>query len=142
MKDHYQKLERMYHGAPVNQLYNNKLTIGDSTSEIEWEVNPDFFHAAESLHGSVYFKLLDDAAYFAAASIVKDVFILTSQFNIYLIRPVVSGKLYAKGNIISYTRTQILARSELRDERNRLVAEGSGSFRKGTTSLSEKPGYR
>ena len=31
-------------------------------------VRPDFFHAAGAVHGSVYFKLLDDAAYFDALS--------------------------------------------------------------------------
>jgi hypothetical protein len=35
-------------------------------------VRPDFFHAAHAVHGSVYFKALDDAAFFAVASLVQE----------------------------------------------------------------------
>ena len=48
---------------------------------------------------SPYFKLLDDAAFFAVHSIVTDVFVLTTSFNINLIRPVSSGVITAKGKV-------------------------------------------
>ena len=34
-------------------------------------IKKDYFHALEAIHGSVYFKILDDAAFFAAQSVVK-----------------------------------------------------------------------
>ena len=39
-------------------------------------------HAAGAVHGSYYFKVLDDACYFAANSLVSDVFVLTVSFVI------------------------------------------------------------
>jgi acyl-coenzyme A thioesterase PaaI-like protein len=45
----------------------------------------------------LYFKLLDDAAFFAVNSVVRDVFVLTVSFNIYLTRPVSAGELKASG---------------------------------------------
>ena len=142
MDDHYRKLERMYHNAPINQLYKNELTVFNKTASIKWEVQESFFHAANSLHGSIYFKLLDDAAYFAAASMVKDVFIVTSNFTINLFRPVTSGVITSKGEIVSLTRNLIVAKSILVNEKGKLVAEGTGNFMKGSVSLTETLGYQ
>ncbi len=47
---------------------------------------------------SVYFKALDDAAFFAANSVVEDVFVLTTNFNIQLLRTVTEGTLIATGS--------------------------------------------
>jgi acyl-coenzyme A thioesterase PaaI-like protein len=35
-------------------------------------------HSIHAVHGSVYFKALDDAAFFAVNSLVEDVFVLTA----------------------------------------------------------------
>ena len=68
---HFRKLERMYLSAPVNnQLYNGvTIAISDQRAELTLEIEEKFFHAANAIHGSVYFKMLDDAAFFAVNSI-------------------------------------------------------------------------
>ena len=71
---HFRKLERMYLGAPINQWYRPTLSISEGSAEVSIAVRPEFFHAANAVHGSVYFKLLDDSAFFAANSLVEDVF--------------------------------------------------------------------
>lgn len=38
---------------------------GDGEAEVSIEVGRELFHASGAVHGSVYFKLLDDAAFFA-----------------------------------------------------------------------------
>ena len=58
-----------------------------------------YFHALGAIHGSVYFKLLDDAAFFAASSIVEDVFVLTTSFTINITKPVSQGTIKAIGNV-------------------------------------------
>ena len=50
--------------------------------EIDLTISDKYFHALNAIHGTVYFKLLYDAAFFAANSVVKDVFVLTSSFNL------------------------------------------------------------
>ena len=48
-----------------------------------------------------YRKLLDDATFFAASSLVDDVFVLTASFNIYFLRPISAGTMTARGTIVS-----------------------------------------
>ena len=92
------------------------------------EVRPEFFHAAEAIHGSVYFKALDDAAFFAANSLVEDVWLLTSSFEIHLLRPVSEGDITAAGRVVHQSRRRVLAESELRDDAGQLLARGTGTF--------------
>ena len=81
---HYIKLQNMYlTGAHINTaLYETiNLAVGEERASITLEVSSKYFHAAGAMHGSVYFKLLDDAAFFAAQSLVDDVFILTTTLS-------------------------------------------------------------
>ena len=99
--EHYKKLERMYLSANLNQEIYKTTTvkIEDEKAQIQLTVEPKYFHALGAAHGSVYFKLLDDAAFFAVNSIVKDVFVLTTNFNINLIKPVSKGVITAIGKV-------------------------------------------
>lgn len=140
--EHYRRLERMYlTKASINDYFNPSIAIGDGVAEIRIEVDPKFFHAAGAVHGTVYFKALDDAAFFAANSVVEDVFVLTTNFNIQLLRPVTEGILIAKGTLVSKTRSLLVADAELRDDRDRLVGRGTGSFMKSRMRLEDIQGY-
>ena len=74
-EEHYRKLERMYLNAPVNEYYVPEIHISEGQAQVSIPVRRDFFHAAEAVHGAVYFKLLDDSSFFAANSLVEDVFV-------------------------------------------------------------------
>lgn len=93
--EHHRKLERMSAGAPINQWYRRQLAISRGATELALMLRPEFHHAAGATHGSVYFEVLDDATFFAAASVVEDVFVLTAHFEIDFLRPVVSGEIRA-----------------------------------------------
>ena len=82
--EHHRRLEHMYLSAPANEYFKPEIRIDEGRAEVRLTVRPDFFHAASAVHGSVYFKLLDDATFFAASSLVDDVFVLTASFNILL----------------------------------------------------------
>ena len=140
-KEHFRKLERMYHGAPINRYYEPTIRIASGTAELQLAVKPDFFHAAHAVHGSVYFKALDDAAFFAVSSLVTDVFVLTASYNIYLTRPVTEGTIQALGRVVHKSRNVFLAEAELFDGEKRLVARGSGSFMRSTIALTPQVGY-
>lgn len=127
--------------ATINDYFKPEITIGDGVAEIRIEVDPKFFHAAGAVHGSVYFKAMDDAAFFAANSVVEDVFVLTTSFNIQLLRPVTEGTLIARGTLVSATRSLLVADAELRDDRDRLVGRGTGNFMKSRIQLVDVPGY-
>ena len=76
-EEHYRKLERMYLGAPVNRIFDPRIEIGEGKATVTIPIRSEFFHAAHAAHGMIYFKLLDDAAFFAVNSLVEDVFVLT-----------------------------------------------------------------
>jgi acyl-coenzyme A thioesterase PaaI-like protein len=62
-ESHFRKLENMYLSAPINQLYQPRMTIGEGTAEIVIPVKEIHFHAASAVHGAVYFKLMDVSAF-------------------------------------------------------------------------------
>jgi uncharacterized protein (TIGR00369 family) len=139
--EHFRRLERMYHGAPINRFYEPVLRVSRGVAEVDMRVRPEFFHAAQAIHGSVYFKSLDDAAFFAVNSLVTDVFVLTASFTIYLTRPVTEGTLHAVGRVVHESRSLFLGESELFDDQQRLVARGNGSFMRSSTRLTSVAGY-
>jgi uncharacterized protein (TIGR00369 family) len=139
--EHYRKLERMYASAKINDFFRPALTVTEGGAEVEMVVRPDFFHAAHAVHGSVYFKALDDAAFFAVNSLVTDVFVLTVTYNIYLTRPVFEGRLRAIGKVVHRSRQLFLAEAELFDAREKQIARGSGSFMRSTIPLGPEVGY-
>ncbi len=140
---HYDKLERMYLQAKVNTKIFDTTTvkISEEMAQIELEISDKYFHALEAIHGSVYFKLLDDAAFFAVNSIVEDVSVLTTSFNINLIRPVNKGMITAIGKVRFKSRNLFVAESTLYNEDGKEVAFGTGNFAKSKIELSEKIGY-
>jgi len=141
-QEHYRKLESMYASAPINAFYAPVMVVSKERAEISCEVSPKHHHSAGAMHGSVYFKMLDDAAFFAVNSLVDDVFVLTTNFNIYLTRPVVSGKIMAIGKVLNQSKQLFIAESILFDEQNREVGRGSGSFMRSKIKLSPDVGYQ
>ena len=138
---HFSGLERMYVAAPINDFYQPTITVSEGEASIEIEIGERFFHAAGAIHGSVTWKMLDDAAFFAAASTVDDVFVLTTSFTSYLTRPVSEGELRSLGRIVNRNRTQIVAEAVAFDHAGREVGRGSGIFVRGKQRLAEIPLY-
>lgn len=138
---HYAGLERMYLMAPINEIYRPTIEISEGAATIEITLSERFHHSAGAVHGSVYFKMLDDAAFFAASSLEPEFFVLTNSFTTYLTRPVASGRLRSKGTVVNRTRTQFLAEAVVYDEDGREVGRGSGIFVRGRTPLGEATGY-
>ena len=141
--DHYGCLERMYLSANINKdIYQGTtIHITDARAEIGLEVMTRYFHALGAIHGSVYFKLLDDAAFFAVSSIVTDVFVLTTSFNVNLVRPANSGKLRAIGRVRYRSQHLFSAESTLFNEAGKEIAFGTGNFAKSKVALTPDIGY-
>ena len=132
---------------PAAQL---KVASASETSENQ-KPNP-FYHGANALHGCVYFKMLDDAAFFAAQAAEQEFFVLTTNFTMDFFRPVTvesmgsdSQALIATGSIVNATRGKggvVVAESALVEESSgKLVAKGRGSFMRGRARLMDMPGY-
>lgn len=139
---HFVSLENMYLAAPINRIYKPRIEVSEGQSEIEIDLNENYFHAAGAVHGSVYFKMLDDAAFFAANSLERNVFVLTTSFTIYLTRPVSSGIIRATGKVASSTKSQFIAESVAYNLEGKEIARGSGIFVRSKSVLAEVSGYK
>ena len=140
--DHLRRLERLYAAAPINQRFDSRLTLPSAgRSAIDFDVTQAVYHAAGAAHGTIYFKMLDDAAFYAANSMVEDVFLLTTQFNLFLTRPVHAGPLRAHGQWVSGRRRVLIAESRILDADGEEVARGQGTFMRSHIALDGLPGY-
>ena len=96
---HYRALEAMYHGARINTTIPSRVQVEHGKAEVEIQVGPDLWHAAHALHGSMYFKALDDAAFFAANSVEMEGFVLTAKFEITMLEMVRTPVIRSVGTL-------------------------------------------
>ena len=139
---HYRALESLYRHAPVNGLFESRLEIVEKGfARIRFEVSETLFHAAGAAHGTLYFKMMDDAAFYACNSLVTDRFLLTTAFNLLFTRPLRAGAVTAEGRWTSGKRRVLVGEARLIDSEGDLAASGTGTFMRSHIPLSGLPGY-
>ena len=139
---HFRAIESVYRSAPINALFESRLeVIAPGVARIHFIVGSSVFHAAGAAHGTIYFKMLDDAAFYAANSLVSDRFLLTTAFNLHFTRPLREGPAVAEGRWVSGRRRVYVADARLIDAGGEEVARGTGTFARSRTPLSTLPGY-
>ena len=139
---HFAALEALYASAPVNALFPSRLTItGEGRSRIEFTVDERVHHAAHAAHGTIYFKMLDDAAFYACNSLVTDRFLLTTAFNLLFTRPLKAGPMIAEGRWVSGRRRVFVGEARLVDANGEEAARGTGTFMRSSIPLAGLPGY-
>ncbi|MBV1916591.1 MAG: PaaI family thioesterase [Sphingomonadaceae bacterium] len=139
---HWQALVGLYASAPVNQLFESSLEItGEGSSRISFNIDETCHHAAGAAHGTIYFKMLDDAAFYAANTMVSDRFLLTTSFNLHFTKPVKAGAVIAEGRWVSGRRRVLVAESRLIDAEGDEIGRGTGTFMRSHIPLSGLPGY-
>ena len=140
---HLRGLEALYDSAPINRLFESRLTLGEAgQSRIDFTVTAAAFHAAGAAHGTLYFKMLDDAAFYAANGLVTDRFLLTTAFNLHFTRPMREGPMVAEGKWISGKRRVFVAEARIIDHDGEECARGTGTFLRSHIGLSGLDGYR
>jgi uncharacterized protein (TIGR00369 family) len=141
--EHFERLAEMYRIAPIHNFYQGiSMKLAPKKATISLPIDERYFHAAMSAHGSVYFKLLDDAAYFACQTEIKDFFIVTTSFNVELLRPITKGIITAEGEMDFDGKQTFFGSAKLYDEKGRLCGIGQGQFLKSKLPISEVEGYK
>ena len=140
---HFRALESLYRHAPINTLFESELEIVEpGFARIRFQVGPNFYHAAGAAHGTTYFKMMDDAAFYACNSMVSDRFLLTTAFNLLFTRPLREGPVVAEGRWSSGRRRVFVGEARLIDSDGELAGSGTGTFMRSHIPLSSLPGYR
>ncbi|MXO65642.1 hotdog domain-containing protein [Altericroceibacterium endophyticum] len=139
---HYRALEALYTSAPINRLFESRIEIPENgVARIRFTVYESVFHAAGAAHGTIYFKMLDDAAFYAANTLVTDRFLLTTGFNLHFTSPVKEGEVVAEGRWVSGRRRVFVAESRLLDQHGEEIGRGTGTFMRSKIPLSSLHGY-
>ena len=139
---HLRSLEALYNSAPVNRLFASTMSLPEAgRSDIEFTVADNAFHAAGAAHGTLYFKMLDDAAFYAANGLVSDRFLLTTAFNLHFTKPLREGVARAEGRWISGKRRIFVAEARIVDAAGDECARGTGTFMRSHIALSGLDGY-
>jgi uncharacterized protein (TIGR00369 family) len=139
---HFRALESLYRSAPVNALFRSEIEVGEGFARIRFEVEQGLFHAAGAAHGTLYFKMMDDAAFYACNSLVTDRFLLTTAFNLLFTRPLKAGPVVAEGRWASGRRRVLIGEARLIDGDGEEAGRGTGTFMRSHIPLSSLPGYR
>ena len=139
---HHRALEALYAAAPINKLFESTLEIeAGGVARIRFTLDERHFHAAGAVHGTGYFKMLDDAAFYAANSLVTDRFLLTTAFTLLFTRPLGPGPAVAEGRWTNGRRRVFNADARLLDRHGEEVARGTGTFMRSRIALADLPGY-
>ena len=140
---HFRALEALYAAAPINRLFESRLEIpAPGIARIHFIIDERHFHAGGAAHGTSYFKMLDDAAFYAANSLVTDRFLLTTAFNLLFTKPLKAGPVIAEGRWVSGQRRVFVAEARLIDREGEEAARGTGTFMRSRIPLAGLPGYR
>lgn len=140
---HFRALESLYAAAPINRLFDSTLEIIEGgVARIRFLLDERYHHAAGAAHGTAYFKMLDDAAFYAANSLVTDRFLLTTAFNLLFTKPLRAGPVTAEGRWVSGQRRVFVAEARLIDSEGEEAARGTGTFMRSRIPLAGLPGYR
>jgi uncharacterized protein (TIGR00369 family) len=139
---HCRKLGSMYLAAPCNEYYEPGIRISEGEAEVVIPVQDKFLDAAGSVHGSVIHRAMNDAALFAANSIVPKKLMLSTGFNIQFTNTIAEGELIARGRVIGISEDHCLAEAVVLDSEGKELGRGTGTFVKTEIPLSSDMGYK
>jgi acyl-coenzyme A thioesterase PaaI-like protein len=140
---HFRALESLYRSAPVNDFFRSEIQIAEpGLARIRFDVDPSAFHAAGAAHGTLYFKMMDDAAFYACNSLVSDRFLLTTAFNLVFTQPLKGGSVVAEGRWVSGRRRVFVGEARLILPDGEEAARGTGTFMRSHIPLSSLDGYK
>jgi uncharacterized protein (TIGR00369 family) len=140
---HHRALESLYRHAAIAALFPSEIEIPEEgVARIRFDVRPELFHAAGAAHGTLYFKMLDDAAFYACNSLVTDRFLLTTAFNLLFTKPLKEGPVIAEGRWASGRRRVLVGEARLILPSGEEAARGTGTFMRSHIPLTSLPGYK
>ena len=133
--NHLKNLIKIYSIAPINKFYKPKMSLSLGSSTIEIKIKRKFFNTGQSVHGSVYFKMLDDAAYFASQTCEKEFFLYTVNFEVNFIKTVSKEVIVSKGKLLKKSSNKLISKATLYGCNGEEIGYGKGIFVKSNILL-------
>ena len=139
--EHLARLEDVYHGAPTNRLIPARLQLSTGAAHLEMPIADEHAQAVGQVHGMLYFKALDESSFYAANTLVDDVFLTTASLNVQFLAPLTSGPMLADATVVHAARSSFIVDATVRDTTGRLLARSTGTFVR-TSSVLRPVGSR
>lgn len=124
---HWRWLESSYGGSAIHQTFGLTLTVaGDGEVVVHAEATGAAANKAGTVGGGVLAQMVDSAAVQAARSrLDSQDRAVTVELNVNFLRPALAGgPLHASGSLLHLSRTLAVARAEVRDAHDVVVAVG------------------
>ncbi len=116
---------------PYHELIGLEVaTVANGQSVLRLVVDERHLRDSGIVHGGLFATLLDAGVGLAArTSSPAGARLVTAQLNLNFVRPCVPGDvLTVQGEVIHAGRTTVVARAEIRNQNDRLVAAGTGTL--------------
>jgi uncharacterized protein (TIGR00369 family) len=122
-------LRDAFHDAPITRLIPQTMEITEP-GVVRITLHPDarHHHGAGRVHGGVLGVLLDNAGFFASATVTGGFWTATTEFKINLLDSVSDEAVVATGRVLRKGRHLIHASMEARAASGAAVAVGLGSY--------------
>ena len=121
-------LLKKYLNHPMHKGLNLNVTMSQGVATVEMTVSPEICNLVGILHGNYYFKIMDDACFFAALSLNKHEFVATANFNIHYFSPASKGQLIASAQVVHARGTKYVCECTIVDKEQKKYGCGSGLF--------------
>ena len=122
------KLISDYLDHPMHKDLRLNLTYKKGVAKLVLDVMPQNLNLVGILHGSFFFKLMDDACFFSIMTINNVLFVATSNFSVTYFRPVLKGKITATASVIESSDFKYFCQCIIVNEFDDKIASGSGTF--------------
>jgi len=122
-------LKRGFGQAPIVQSLGLKLhEAQDGRAQVELPFREDLQQGLGLLHGGVMTLVADTASWFAVASIRDDSYVASVELNVNFLRPAVRTAVIATAEVVQSGRRVAVARFEVRNESEDLLAVGHSTL--------------
>jgi uncharacterized protein (TIGR00369 family) len=122
-------LKEAFYDAPITRLVPQTMAIPSrGTVAITLHADPRHHHGAGRVHGGILALLLDNAGFFAAASVSEGFWVATTEFKINLLESVGEEAVVASGTVLRKGRHVVHAQMEACTQAGAKIAVGLGSY--------------
>jgi uncharacterized protein (TIGR00369 family) len=127
---YFQILRDSFHDAPITRLLPQTLEISQQ-GEVRIQLHPDprYHHGGGTLHGGILGLVLDNAGWFACATVSEGFWLATTEYKINLLEAVpaeqlvaATGRVLRRGRYLMHAEMKAVALS------GKPVAVGLGTY--------------
>lgn len=123
-------IRQIFENSPFNQFIGIQLEKFEEGSVIcSLKITPSHLNVNQSVHGGVYFSILDSVMGATIRSVTKQP-IVTVNMNMHFIAPVMDGEtMMATAHIVQQGNSIVTAEGVIKDSNGNLLGKSIGTFK-------------